>query len=170
MAVTLPSDLIADVMRNADAARRGPALARLQSLSGDGERDFAAALNGLQPPAIETAQAASFDGLAGGMLTRSGAASTRGDSKASAFAGFEHMVLRNLFETLLPDEKSGAFGGGPSAGVWRSLAADQFAGVYTKAGGIGLTHMLAASQSGIPPGRDTQWPYFTLDKIHSFAG
>lgn len=83
------------------------------------------------------------------------------------YQGFERMVLRNLFESLLPDEQSGAFGGGPSAGVWRSMAADQFAGVYASTGGVGIARMLSRDSEPDVLRRDTQWPYFAMDSIDS---
>ena len=76
-------------------------------------------------------------------------------------------MLRNLFESLLPKEESGAFGSGPSAGVWRSMAADQLAGLYAGTGGIGI----AAELSSEVGGRDgSQWPYFSTRKIEAFTG
>ena len=46
MAVNLPSDLIADVMRNAEPARRNAAAVRLQSL-GAGRTEFAEMVDGV---------------------------------------------------------------------------------------------------------------------------
>ena len=146
MAVTLPSDLVADVMRAADPARLASAQAKLRSTGGDAPADFAAVLNPVPTRAANTAAA------------------------SDPYQGFERMVLRNLFETLLPQESSGAFGGGPSVGVWRSLAADQLAGVYADSGGIGIARMLRGpSEDG---GGEAQgaWPYFSADKIEAFTG
>ena len=145
MAVTLPSDLVADVMRAADPARLASAQAKLRSTGGDAPADFAAVLNPVPTRAANTAAA------------------------SDPYQGFERMVLRNLFETLLPQENSGAFGGGPSAGVWRSLAADQLAGVYADSGGIGIARMLRGpeQEGGEAEGA---WPYFSAGKIEAFTG
>ena len=157
MAVTLSSDLVVDVMRSADPARRNVAVARLQSQGGTDEPQFASALDKVQGKPVNTSQ-----------LTGMGA-THRATDKGSTYQGFERMVLRNLFETLLPDQESGAFGGGPSAGVWRSMAADQLAGVYSASGGIGIADMLASAKQNAGTQHEAQWPYFKLDKIKSFA-
>ena len=88
-----------------------------------------------------------------------------GQNDATAYRGFEQMVLRNLFESLLPGEESGAFGSGPAAGVWRSMAADQLAGVYTNSGGVGLQAMLGPDRVQHGPRREVSWPYFSMDSI-----
>lgn len=136
MAVTLSSDLITDVMRNADPARLEKAKERLVSVAADSDMEFALAL-GKVPPA--TAQAVA-GGTFGAQLTGSspgfGVPISPGYNRPTEpYVEFERMVLRNLLETLLPGAESGAFGSGSSAGVWRSLAADQLAGLYADGGG-----------------------------------
>ncbi|MFM8747610.1 MAG: rod-binding protein [Aestuariivirga sp.] len=165
MAVTLPSDLIVDVLRNADPARQRAALAKLEGLSESPEPVFAGVLNNTGTVA------ASLDELApqSGPLASVSPSQQMGNA-ALAYQGFERMVLRNMFETLLPNEDSGAFGEGPSSGVWRSLAADQLAGVYANAGGIGIANTLASAQRDEAPVQQAQWPYFSLSKINSFSG
>ena len=76
------------------------------------------------------------------------------------------MVLRNLFEALLPGEETGSFGGGPSAGIWRSMAADQLAGVYSEGGGIGIADLVSGEELVLR--RETQWPYFSKGAISTF--
>lgn len=162
MAVNLPSDLIADVMRNAEPAQRNAAVARLQSL-GAGRTEFAAMVDGVakqSPRQVEK----SADSRSPSISGSPGTADTKGD-QGSVYRGFERMVLRNLFETLLPDESSGAFGAGPSAGIWRSMAADQFAGVYSENGGIGIASLIASSGGEQAPRRESQWPYFALGSL-----
>lgn len=164
MAVSLPSDLIVDVMRNADSSRRGAAVARLRSL---GETDFASAVDGIARAApVQEVVAASFASPA---LSSSPGRVKHMAGNVEAYRGFEHMVLRNLFESLLPEEKSGAFGGGPSAGVWRSMAADQLAGVYAAGGGVGIARMLASGSQKAVPQPAVQWPYFALNSISTIG-
>lgn len=163
MAVTLSSDLVMDVIRNADPARRNVAFAKLQAAGGSPTQDVA------------------FEGMVDALQTRESIASrppltltfsgARSPSKQAEtpFKGFERMVLRNLFETLLPESESGAFGTGPSAGVWRSMAADQMAGVYADAGGIGIARMLE-EKNGEKPSPQAEWPYFHISPIKDFAG
>jgi flagellar protein FlgJ len=165
MAVKLPSDLIVDVMRNADPARQRAAVAKLESLSGSTEPAFAGIMGAT---GAVTAVPAGAPPQAGPLAAVSPSQET--GNAAVAYQGFERMVLRNMFETLLPNEYSGAFGEGPSSGVWRSLAADQLAGVYAKTGGIGIANTLASAQQTDAPVQQAQWPYFSLGKINSFSG
>lgn len=166
MAVSLPSDLVADVIRNADPARRQAAAQRLQSL-GEGGSAFAAAIDQAAP--LDEGQRGDKVPLAAGHGV-SGARHDATVGQPGAFRSFEQVVLRNLFETLLPESDSGAFGGGPSAGVWRSMAADQLAGVYAENGGIGIANMLASQTSDSMPGREGQWPYFKLHPLKALGG
>lgn len=166
MAVSLPSDLIADVIRNADPARRQAAAQRLQSF-GDGESVFAAMIEQSAP--LDAGQVLQEMPLASEHRV-SGARHGATVEQTGVFRSFEQVVLRNLFETLLPESASGAFGGGPSAGVWRSMAADQLAGIYAENGGIGVANMLASQTSSSTPGREDQWPYFRLQPLKALGG
>ena len=168
MSVTLPSDLIADVMRNADPARRKAAVAGLTAVAGNSDGRFAQTIESVQP-SVTLSDVSDPGGALRATLTSS-PGSQRPSGKDGTYQGFERMFLRNLFETLLPGEESGTFGGGPSAGVWRSMAADQLAGVYAKDGGIGIARMLeGASQASIPH-RETEWPYFSKGSIGAMKG
>jgi hypothetical protein len=166
MAVSLPSDLIADVIRNANPARRAAAEARLRT----SETDFAAMVTD-----VGAAAGPSLSGGRGPMISAGVdiPPSARAGAKvegSSPYQGFERMVLRNLFETLLPAEDSGAFGTGPSAGIWRSMASDQLAGVYAENGGLGIASMLSHGVNGAAPRREAEWPYFAMHTIESFPG
>lgn len=157
MAVSLPSDLIADVMRSADPAKLKMAVAKLESLQ--------------QPDRMLHDFGTLVDGTAATQREPQLASPRRQDTvteTAMPYVEFERMVLRNLFESLLPQPESGIFGSGPSAGVWRSLAADQLAGVYADAGGIGIATALGTPEGGSE--RSGQWPYFSSPKIEAFSG
>ena len=159
MAVELPSDLVADVMRSADPARLTAARARLQGGSDTASTAFAGLVDSLQGPERERLD----HGL-------NAAACRRECKEQTAHKDFEHMVLRNLFETLLPKAESDAFGSGPSAGIWRAMAADQLAGVFADGGGIGIASMLAQPDGSRSMRPERQWPYFSLDSIAMFKG
>lgn len=165
MTVKLPSDLIVDVMQRADPARRHAAVARLRSAGVQGS-EFASAVDRISPSQAD-AKAEPLPSLE--QSKGSGSARGRSGTPSSSYHDFEKMVLRNLFETLLPDEKTGAFGGGASAGVWRSMAADQLAGVYADSGGLGIARMLQSGSAGDGPSREAQWPYFALQPITSMG-
>jgi len=163
MAVSLPSDLIADVIRNADPVRSRAATARLEQ-TGTAFGSLVSRLEARSPaiPVEEMPQTRH----AATVPERS---PLEGKDGVKASQGFEQMVLRNLFENMLPAEDSGVFGGGPAAGIWRSMAADELAGVYARAGGIGIASMVSGRDTDGALRRETQWPYFALRDIHAFT-
>lgn len=158
MAVSIPSDLVLDVMRNADPARQRQAVAAFDAPSVESPAAFAKVM---RRAATEPAMAD-----AGITLPRASAESAGG----AAARNFERMVLRSLFEPMLPSPESGAFGTGPSAGIWRALAADEFAGAAAKSGQFGLAAMIEPPKPGLQPRGQSQWPYFETGPITSFAG
>lgn len=164
MAVSLPSDLILDVMRNADPARLSAATNKLQAIGGEGvTSEFAHMLDGAEGAVSrqEAAEHAQAEGLPAGP--------PQGASQQH-YVDFERMVLRNLLESLLPQANSGTFGSGPAAGVWRTLAADQLAGVYAGSGGVGIAEALSSGTGEQAAERGLQWPYFSTGKIEAFVG
>ena len=167
MAVSLPSDLVVDVMRNADPARRSAATAKLSAARESAGDRFASTVEYLQTPKSNSREA--LVELAPAIPQRGYASlSQQPGSKESAYQGFERLVLRNLFEALLPGEETGSFGGGPSAGIWRSMAADQLAGVYSDSGGIGIAELVNGDEASLR--REAQWPYFSKNAISTFRG
>jgi hypothetical protein len=167
MAVHLPSDLIADVMRNADPVRRKAATAKLDAAGDVAAGQFALTFDSLR--ASRAIAEGTFKELAPASLSSAPSSLTQlPSSKEPAYQGFERLVLRSLFETLLPGEDSGSFGEGPSAGIWRSMAADQLAGVYSENGGIGIAKLVSENASSLR--REAQWPYFSKDAISTFRG
>lgn len=189
MAIAIPSDLILDVMRNAPPPRTGAARAEAAAAEAGAAKPstlFTGILKHLSPVARPE------DDLIMGVLSAGGGskaalATSRlaGGSSESGFvsfvpassarnspqAAFEQMVLRNMFESMLPAADSGIYGEeGSSSGVWRSLAADQLATTYANAGGLGIASALmkADANDGIV-GRP-QWPYFEQSAISSFTG
>lgn len=181
MAVTLSSDLIADVMRIADPSRLRTASAKLGGVAGAGA-DFAgmigeAAASGRVRDrgddlladvlgAADDAKRSMAEAQLGG-VPQAVAAAAPGNEPYKAF---EQMVLRNMFETMMPQADSGAYGTDSSAGIWRSLANDQLANVYADWGGLGIARTLAEPQSGGKVTTDGHWPYFETRQIRSFVG
>lgn len=164
MAVSLPSDLVLDVMRNADAVRLSAATNKLRSMGDEGSSsEFAQVLDGTEGTSWRQNGPASplSEGLPAG---------PRHAAAQEHHVEFERMVLRNLLESLLPQAGSGTFGSGPAAGVWRTLAADQLAGVYAGSGGVGIAEALSSGTSGQAADQGTQWPYFSTAKIEAFVG
>lgn len=168
MAVTLPSDLVLDVMRNADPVRSREMIARLNQGSDAGSQgqDFAAVMNAAQPvDAVTSELPVEMTGGVSLPLTPGEAA----DPKTRAYRGFEKMMLQNMVESMLPPADSGVFGDQISGGVWRSMTADALSGAVADSGGIGLASIIAAKEDAAHMARADQWPYFGVSQIQSFV-
>jgi hypothetical protein len=191
MAVTLPSDLILDVMRGADPGRLKMAVAKLgeiPEMPATKEVDFAKVMRGMSGKSAASQPEDLITGVlnAAGMDTKMASEthfallfsaaprpavslSTKTET-GEPYKAFERMVLRNMFESMLPSEQSGIYGGDSSGGIWRSLSADQLAGVYADRGGIGIAQSLSQSPAKSDMTPQDQWPYFETDRIRSFTG
>jgi Rod binding domain-containing protein len=60
------------------------------------------------------------------------------DKTRAAAQEFEAVFLNTMFQQMFSNIGQGPFGGGPAAGVWRSLLTDEYAKSFAKAGGIGI--------------------------------
>ena len=167
MAVSIPSDLVVDVMRAADPARLQRAVSKL---SGSAEGERSGAMN-FSSTLANTQNTSCLN-----ILPVNDAAPSQGHHEVEATRqGFEQMVWRSLYETVLPEEKSGVFGGGPSAGIWRSMAADQLASVASKNSSLKILDVrngdaLAATRDMANGESLSGWPYFATSQIRSYAG
>ena len=77
-----------------------------------------------------------------------GSAQTAARSKAAekaklAAQDFEAVFINTMFQQMFSNIGQGQFGGGPAAGVWRSLLTDEYAKSLAKNGGIGLASHVA---------------------------
>lgn len=166
MALELTSDIIMNVMLAADPAQRQLAQSRLENMSEIGGPSFSEAL---QEVSDLTANANSKTELEHTSLL-SFEENRAASNVTDPYQGFEQLVLRNLFEVMLPKADSGAFGEGPSAGIWRSMTADQLATAYSSAGGVGIADMMQEEGKAISPQIEPAWPYFSLGSIKAFTG
>ena len=167
MAVTLPSDIVLDVIRGADPARLKMAAAKFGAMPEAPPIKTAAFADVLNAEGSEAAPQ-SGQRLAS-LFSDAPESGVRGQA-AEPHKAFERMVLRNMFESMLPSDDSGIYGGDSSAGIWRSLSADQMAGVYAERGGIGIAQSLLASPEKPTMMPQEQWPYFNTSRIRGFAG
>ena len=155
MAVSIPSDLIVDVMRNADPQRVKLAVARL--------RNGATNPLGPTPPPIQT-----FADFMSPTKPAPDAASDAAKS-SSARAGFEKMVISNMLENILPPASSGVFGEDSAGPIWRSMFSDSLADAYAKQGGLGIADLVSSDTVAATPDAGRQWPYFELPALKSFG-
>ncbi len=168
MAVTLPSDIVLDVMRNADPVRSKETIARLNDGAAVKQaQDFAAVMEAAQP-AVEATSPSDLVGMTGGVSLPLLPSETS-DPKTGAYRSFEKMMLKNMVETMLPPADTGVFGDQISGGVWRSMTADALSSAVADSGGIGLASVIAARESDTHMARAGQWPYFGVSQIQSFV-
>lgn len=189
MAVAIPSDLVLDVMRNATPFRAAR-VAGVKVSAGDDEAGstpmFSGVLNGLPPVAEpyndliagvlnageigKIADAADRLEILGEGLQTTGKSSA-GSTLSSPQVAFEQMVLRNLFESMLPGAESGIYGQeNSSSGVWRSLFADNLATAYIDAGGLGIAASLEKQPAADGLVSRDQWPYFEQQALNGVTG
>jgi peptidoglycan hydrolase FlgJ len=186
MAVTLSSDLLLDVMRSADPDRVRKAAGRLGNVetkfanatrefldtvekvatSGSVRDDLIADIMAASDRVTATDAAARLAGLAKSSPTDASVSRTE---TAEPFQAFEKMVLRTVFESLLPPAESGVYGGEAASGIWRSLSAEQFANVYGENGGLGIASAMSGSGGQDMLRRWDQWPYFSSGEISGFV-
>jgi len=168
MSLVISSDILAGVLGAAPAPASRRAVERLEKLAGVG------ASEALQSAANRQQRwEMSLDGAG----KRLGSETPRLPMElpeaqklaCDAYRGFEGMMLRSMFEELLPAADGGSYGSGLSGTMWRSMVADNFASLYVTAGGIGISEMLAAkaspSKTPDPDASDRQWPYFRSTTI-----
>ena len=156
MAVTLQSDLVADVLRNADAGRARAAAERLNGVSSAGT-SFAATMEFASP---KTAEASSPVQLRAGDTH---ATDTDRNAKQEAWAGLEQLVWRQLFEHMLPAQSTSLSTSDPGTAMWRSMFADQLASTCAGMGRSGVAGSLTLLREHSGPSISGQWPYFSLD-------
>lgn len=82
------------------------------------------------------------NGAAASLETLSAAGKPAFDFKAKAreqAVDFEAMFLNSMMSQMFTDtDADGPFGGGGSAGVWRSFLTEEYSKSFAKAGGIGI--------------------------------
>jgi peptidoglycan hydrolase FlgJ len=174
MAVSLPSDLIVDVMRAADPASVQLAAAKLKARARPEVAGtlFTDALQQLRQPKpsgdmISDVMRAAEPGAASAAARKLAGLST---TPNDAYAQFEAFMLRDAIEEMLPKTGSGAFGEGFAGGVWRSMAAEQFASIFTQHGGLGIAETMRSRAADVapPPAADGQWPYYRGPAISAY--
>jgi peptidoglycan hydrolase FlgJ len=188
MSVSIPSDLVVDVMRAADPARVQLATRKLAAASSTAvaSADFTAALGQADAAAAPSGDLV-LDVMRAAEPQRAQAAARKlvalAGGKPDAYGQFESFMLRDAFEAMLPKAESGAYGDGFAGGVWRSMAAEQFASIFTSHGGLGIAEMLrqrdgtsrtadhaATTTTSNHPVADGQWPYYRAPALQAFTG
>ncbi len=127
MAVTLTTDIVADVMRAASPEKLQAAQARLRSIAAGASAGDSAAFAAR---------------LAGAGASRK----PTPDAEAVAMEKFEAMVLGSFFEKMLPSDATAAYGEGLSGDMWKSIMAQHLGEAVAAQGGIGIASRYLADR------------------------
>lgn len=153
MAISPPSDILLDVASAADPASVRLATARLAKLASDPSAvagDFSTALVAARQGGTVAGSAWST-AAAGSTLAppATSVAARAAPIKKDAYQKFEAVLLTNFVESMLPKDDE-LFGDKQSAGVYRSMMAEQFANQIAKAGGIGIAKAVEHAHPSSP--------------------
>lgn len=157
MSINPPTDLIVDVMRQADPTRAREAAERLATIGRTAKpaataNDFAAyvksAISGKSD--AERPAGSSHAMQLPPSLPQGGPAGVRADPKLSPGQQLEAFVLTSLIETMMPKDAESVFGSGTAGSYWRSMLAEKLAAELTMAGGVGLGEQLKLSGTDRP--------------------
>lgn len=125
MAISPPVDIVLDVARAASADDVAAARERL-----------AARVSATGAPAFDVAApAAPFP-------------TKDADATPEAFKKFEAMMLQSFIQSMLPEEGEAVYGKGLAGDMWRSMMAEQIAGVMADSGGIGVADRILKNYYG----------------------
>lgn len=122
MAISPPSDIVMDVARAVEPANLEAARAQLVKRTGN---------------AAATAFASEIAAPRSD-LSESTLEASRATRKADPLVKFEAMVLQSFVEAMLPEDAGSVYGTGMSGDMWKSMMAEQVAGVIAERGGIGI--------------------------------
>jgi peptidoglycan hydrolase FlgJ len=116
LAISPPSDIVLDVLRAADPHSVAAAKAKLAAAK----------------PAADFAVDAPAQALT------SPVRAARKSERPEAYQKFEAMVLQSFLQSMMPSEQTSVYGEGMAGDMWKSMLAEQVAGVMAKRGGIGI--------------------------------
>ncbi len=145
MAISPPSDIIADVARAADPLRYQAAAQRLSEGSSPVDnKGFDDALKAISPRPFAAGGADVYN-LRNSL--RNDAETTAATKAKKAHEEFEAYVLQTFVESMLPKDAENTYGKGTAGSVWKSMMAEQIGAQISKAGGIGIAkHLMKSSE------------------------
>jgi len=155
MGISPETDLIIDVMRQADPVRAREAAERLARVgrtmapkpdAGDFAAHVTRAISAARAEPTATGWRSSIQNKpepdASLRMTQTGPGGVRPSEKMSPSQQLEAFVLTSLVETMMPKDAESVFGSGTAGAYWRSILAEKLAAELTMAGGVGLREQL----------------------------
>lgn len=137
MAIAPPSDLLLDVARAADPAKVREATANLARLAADPSAANDGFGKALAAAKVTSAAASVASPPPPTLPAGAGSLRAAAQPKTDTYKKFEAVLLQNFVESMLPKDDE-TFGDAASAGIYRSMMAEQLANQIANAGGIGI--------------------------------
>lgn len=136
MAIKPLSDIVLDVVRAADPARRQAAVEKLtgRPAAEATRHEFASFVGDVRP----AAQASSL----GRTMVR-----PAGRDVPDAYRSFEAFFIQSFVESMLPKGSEANFGSGTAGEIWRSQLAEKMSTEIAASGGIGIADRLLADEA-----------------------
>lgn len=163
MGISPATDLIIDVMRQADPVRTREAAERLAQIgrttvpkhdAGDFAAHVTRAISKITSEPSSGPWQLSIRDEAGPeaplRVTPTGPGGVRPSEKMSPSEQLEAFVLTSLVETMMPKDAENVFGSGTAGAYWRSMLAEKLAAELTMAGGVGLREQLGLRETAEP--------------------
>jgi len=140
------SDIVLDVTRAAEPAKRRAAVSRLETLSGqagvkaeaaapaaDAVSEWTTDVRVTDADTSRPARIRSSDGATGGA-----------GKEAGPYVQFEAMLLQTMIESMMPEDAEAVYGSGTAGKIWKSMLAEKVAAEIARTGTLGIAKQIAA--------------------------
>jgi len=146
------SDIVLDVTRAADTAKRRAAVSRLETLSGQATGTAQAAPPAAPEWTTDVRVTAANTSRRAGIRSSDGATGGAG-KEAGPYVQFEAMLLQTMIESMMPEDAEAVYGSGTAGSVWKSMLAEKVAAEIARTGTLGIAKLIAAgpTASATPP-------------------
>lgn len=135
MAISPPTDIVLDVLNNADPARLEVAQAQLKAGQATAEAKRLASTDASFDAALKSDAASDSHKL------KHRLDGVEKKEVPETYRKFEAMVLQNFIKSMLPDNEE-VYGKGTSGEIWKGMMAEKIAEEIARDGGIGIADKL----------------------------
>lgn len=135
MAISPPSDIVLDVLNNADPSRLEVAQAQLKAGQATAEAKRLASTDASFNATLMK------DAVSGAQTLKHRLDGVQKKEVPETYRKFEAMVLQSFIKTMLPDSDE-VYGKGASGEIWKGMMAEKIADEIAKDGGIGIAEGL----------------------------
>jgi len=135
MAISPPSDIVLDVLNNADPSRLEVAQAKLKAGQATAEAQRLASTDASFDATMRR------DAIGDSHKLKHRLDGVEKKEVPETYRKFEAMVLQNFIKTMLPDSDE-VYGKGSSGEIWKGMMAEQIASEIAREGGIGIADKL----------------------------